>query len=156
MSAIDITQAIPQRLFFSEDTWCLEVQRWQNLDRDVFNPIRSFIIGTAKVNAYLKETKASPQGLAQSRDILASPGASGASYEYNGREWLLETEFVDYSPAESASTADELEHMKHYVSDLEQRLAQLEQRLSGHLPGNDANLSAHTFDHEELPHSSTG
>lgn len=155
MSAIDVTQAIPKRLFFSEDTWCLEVQRWQTLDRDVFNPIRSFIVGTAKVSAYLKETKNTPQILAQSRDILASPGASGASYEFSGSEWLLETEFIDYAPPDPSSMTDDLERMQKYISVLEKRLSQLEQRLTSQ-PGNDIGLNAHTFHHEEIPQSSTG
>ena len=59
MSAIDVTQAVPQRLFYADDNWCLEVQRWQALARDLFNPIRSFIVGSAKVNAYMKEAKTS-------------------------------------------------------------------------------------------------
>ena len=156
MSAIDVTQAIPQRLFYADDNWCLEVQRWQTLARDLFNPIRSFIVGSAKVNAYMKEAKTNPQVLAQVRDILASPGASGASYYFNGREWLLETDFVDRAPGDSASTASAVDDVKRTVGVLEQRLAELEQRLSGHVPGNDASPSVRPLEHEEVPHSSTG
>lgn len=153
MSTIDVTRAVPQRLFFSDDGWCLEVQRWQSLDRDLFNPIRSFIVGTNRVSAYLKENTRSRELLAQARDILASQGAVGASYSFNGRDWLLDTEFVDRPPAGSG----DVEAVQRSVNQLEDRLGQLEQRLAAHLPGNDPHPSVRPLSNEEAaPHSSTG
>lgn len=156
MSTIDVTRAVPQRLFFSDDGWCLEVQRWQSLDRDLFNPIRSFIVGTNRVAAYLKENTRNKEVLSQARDILASQGAVGASYSFNGRDWLLDTEFVDRPPGASGDT-EAVEAVLRSVNQLEDRLGQLEQRLAAHLPGNDSHPSVRPLSHEEAaPHSSTG
>jgi|GEM_PF-3319879 len=159
MSNIDVTGAIPKRLVFSQGRWCLEVMRWHAIDRDVFNPISSFISGPDTTLSYLQDLGTAPAILAQARDIVAGQADAGTTYELNDEQWVLQTQFADvpsYAPGPAPQASNEMKAVLEHLQGMDERLAFLERQLAGKVPGNDATPSVRPVPDEEVPHSSAG
>lgn len=159
MSSIDVTTALPKRLVFSDGQWSLEVTRWHAIDRDVFNPISSYISGTESSLKYLHDLDLEPAVLNQARDILMGMGEPGTSYELTEKQWVLQTQFVDVptaAPVPAAGGSSEMQQVLQHLEGMEERLGFLERQIAGRLPGNDPAPSVRPVPDEEIPHSSAG
>lgn len=138
MSQIAISEVTPQRLLFSDEQWCLEVQRYQAIDRDVFNPILFYIAGVESILRYLGECKVEPHVLAQAQKILAHQGSPDTSFDLEENGWVAHTRIKEQtSPHVAPDSSRALKSLMHALETMQERLERLERRLEGRIAHND-------------------
>ena len=142
MSSINVSAAHPRRLLFVQEQWTLEVQRWQALDRDLFNPVLSYIPGPENILRYLTELDHQGHLLAQAERILAHPGTPNTVFEAHDGHWIAQTAIVEL-PAppqgtESGTGVLQMNQLLQQLAQLQERLERLELRLAGRIAENDA------------------
>lgn len=138
MSQIAVSEATPQRLLFTDEQWCLEVQRYHAVDRDVFTPILSYIAGTESILRYLGECRAEPHVLAQAQKILAHQGSADTTFDLEETGWVAHTRITEQALPQSAPDSSRaLQSVMHLLETMQDRLERLERRLEGRIAHND-------------------
>lgn len=140
MSNINVSSAQPRRLIYVQQQWTLEILRWQALDRDLFQPILSYVSGPENILRYLGEFDSTGHLLTQAERLLVQPGSPETVYEAQEGHWIAQTNLAEWPsppPTPQASTASDLSIVLAHLSSLEERLARLETRLQGRVADND-------------------
>jgi len=127
MSNIPLARPSPRRIVHDGRDWALEVVRYHPIDRDVFSPLSSFVLGTEAILRHLAELVDDPGVLGDSRALLAKPARTGTAYEFIDGRWHAQAR-VEEPPA-LTSLPDQTLALQEQVAHLEARLEQLLGRL---------------------------
>lgn len=88
MSAIPVARPIPRRLKRTKSGWRLDVVRWEPIDRDVFSPNTSSIVGDDACLKQLTEILDEPTVLRDTQAILTARHDVGAEFDFVDGRWI--------------------------------------------------------------------
>ncbi len=127
MSSIPLARPTPRRIVHDGRDWTLEVVRYHPIDRDVFSPLSSFVLGTEAILRHLAELVDDSSVVSDSRALLAKPARTGTAYEFIDGRWHAQARVEE--PPSLTSLPDQTLALQEQVADLEARLVQLATRL---------------------------
>jgi hypothetical protein len=143
VSTVHLAGSTARRLYFDGQDWCLELESWQTIDRDVFAPISSLIRSTELILPALQDVLDGRELVPRAKVIMQD--RSGARVSFAAREGQFTPEpYPEPTANATASSAsqslpplvqrslsdlrEELDNLRTQVRELEVLIAKFEPR----------------------------
>jgi hypothetical protein len=128
MSTIPVARPVPRRLARGSGGYRLEVIRWQPIDRDVFSPVSSYVVGDEACLKQLSECVEEEGVLRDAEAIIHGNFEPGTAFELQDGKWVRERKTHSASPASRREPAS-IRRIESELEALRARVKQLEQLL---------------------------
>jgi hypothetical protein len=90
VSIVNLSGSTARRLYFDGDNWCLELESWQSVDRDVFAPITSIVQGPETILPALLDVPDGRDLTARAKVILQDQSRARVSFAVRDAQFLAE------------------------------------------------------------------
>lgn len=129
MSAIPVARPVPRRLRRTKSGWRLDVIRWEPVDRDVFSPITSSVVGDEACLKQLTDIIDDPSLLKDTQLILTARHDIGATFELTDGRWIPTDLRSRPSEPPKSSTDSSVARLEIEIEALRARVRELERLL---------------------------
>ncbi len=148
MSAIPVARPVPRRLRRTKSGWRLDVIRWEPIDRDVFSPVTSSIVGDEACHKQLMDIIDDPALLRDTQIILTARHEVGAEFDLIDGRWLPTERRARESEAPRSRGESPVARLESELEALRTRVRELERLLQTR--SSERAEAPHENSHDEL------